>query len=71
MEGPTPVSSLLHSCTLVMAGVFTAFTVEVKATPLFQIILVLSMCFLILVSRPEKDVKRVVATSTVLMVGFL
>ena len=71
MEGPTPVSSLLHSCTLVMAGLFTAFNAAHEINFTMMTIFISSLILLACLSRPEQDAKRVVATSTVVMVGFL
>ena len=71
MEGPTPVSSLLHSCTLVMAGIFVMVNSTLRFSLGFGLIALLSLLFLILASRVEKDSKRTVAASTVLMVGFI
>ena len=77
MEGPTPVSSLLHSCTLVMAGIFSiyaqpsllsSFTGSVFSLT-FLFILSLSICVLSQLS--EKDAKRIVAGSTAVMVGVV
>jgi NADH-quinone oxidoreductase subunit L len=71
MEGPTPVSSLLHSCTLVMAGLFSAFNTAHEIN--FILLTVSGSClvFLAFLSRPEQDAKRIVATSTIVMVCFL
>lgn len=71
MEGPTPVSSLLHSCTLVMAGIFTLYNVNIKPTSGIVAMFIFSLTMICLLARPEKDTKRIIATSTVLMVGLI
>jgi NADH:ubiquinone oxidoreductase subunit 5 (subunit L)/multisubunit Na+/H+ antiporter MnhA subunit len=71
MEGPTPVSSLLHSCTLVMAGIFVLINSTARFNLGFGFLALLSLAFIVLTARVEKDVKRTVAASTVVMVGFV
>ena len=70
MEGPTPVSALLHSCTLVMAGLFTFFRVKAHTTIPFLFLAIISLVCLSL-SAFEPDIKRIVAYSTVSLVSFL
>lgn len=65
------MSSLLHSCTLVMAGIFVLVNAGLRFSPALGLMGLLSLLFVLTVSRPEKDLKRVVATSTVLMVGLV
>lgn len=68
MEGPTPVSSLLHSCTLVMAGIFCIL----KYKNNFNTELVIFIFFIYFYTNlPEVDFKRLIAYSTVSMVFFL
>lgn len=71
MEGPTPVSSLLHSCTLVMAGLFSAFNAAHEINFSILAISTAALILMAFLSRPEQDAKRVVATSTIVMVCFL
>lgn len=71
MEGPTPVSSLLHSCTLVMAGIFSLYNLEVKLSTGHLVTALLSLGCVALIARVESDFKRLVASSTVIMVGFM
>lgn len=71
MEGPTPVSSLLHSCTLVMAGIFSLYNLECKFSIIIIILLLLSLTYCSLLARLETDFKRIIATSTIIMVGLL
>jgi NADH:ubiquinone oxidoreductase subunit 5 (subunit L)/multisubunit Na+/H+ antiporter MnhA subunit len=78
MEGPTPVSALLHSCTLVMAGIFVVFAIPSQTTGLgsagaWALFLTFSMSLLLVSLAPvaEKDAKRAVAGSTVVMVGLI
>lgn len=71
MEGPTPVSSLLHSCTLVMAGLFTFLRVaspEISGTLLISMLL---SSIYVAFSTGDRDAKRIVATSTIAMCTFL
>lgn len=73
MEGPTPVSSLLHSCTLVMAGILVVFSLPVVPTftETYQILfMVCSLVICCINPVLEKDAKRTVASSTVVMIGF-
>ena len=70
MEGPTPVSALLHSCTLVMAGLFTLFRNKTQySLPLLPLMILSLIC--LAMSVFEADVKRIVAYSTVSLVSFL
>jgi len=78
MEGPTPVSALLHSCTLVMAGIFVVFAIPTQSTGLgssgpWSLFLLFSISLLLVSLAPvaEKDAKRTIAGSTVVMVGLI
>jgi NADH-quinone oxidoreductase subunit L len=77
MEGPTPVSALIHAATMVTAGVFLV----ARAYPLFQavpwIMLVIAYvgAFTALLAATlalgESDIKRVLAYSTVSQLGYM
>jgi NADH-quinone oxidoreductase subunit L len=77
MQGPTPVSALIHAATMVTAGVymtarlhflFTAapFTLDVIAT-----IGVLTAFFAGAIALAQNDIKRVLAYSTVSQLGYM
>jgi len=76
MAAPTPISALVHSSTLVTAGFFLLFKrSEVFLTEYCQLVL-LTVGFLTtmvrgLVAIAEKDVKKLVALSTLSQLGFL
>lgn len=77
MEGPTPVSALIHAATMVTAGVY--LVVQMHAlfllTPLtlqtIGIIGALTSLFAALCALAQKDLKRVLAYSTISQLGFM
>ena len=77
MEGPTPISALIHAATMVTAGIFMVSRMsplfELSVTTLNFILVVgsitaLFMGFLALV---QNDIKRVVAYSTLSQLGYM
>jgi len=71
MEGPTPVSSLLHSCTLVMAGLFTVTRFHLVLNPLIFLMFCAGFLLTALFARHDRDLKKVIAASTAVMVALL
>ncbi len=77
MEGPTPVSALLHSATMVAAGVYLLtrlFPFFAGSAPAMTLILVLSTITLLLsstIGMVATDIKQVWAYSTVSQLGFM
>jgi len=77
MEGPTPVSALIHSATMVSAGVFMV----VRLSPMFEAApMILSFITVIgvltclmggLITLTQFDIKRVIAYSTISQLGFM
>jgi len=77
MEGPTPVSALIHAATLVTAGVFLI----VRCSPLFEfsplvlfVILILgglTAFFAATVAVAQNDIKKVIAYSTCSQLGYM
>jgi len=77
MEGPTPVSALIHAATMVAAGVF----VVVRMWPLFELspaaqgVLLAAGCISALgaavIATVQRDIKKVLAYSTVSQLGFM
>lgn len=77
MEGPTPVSSLLHAATMVTAGVFLL----IRSAPLFELssnVLVLvaflggvTAFFSAIVGVFQYDVKKIIAYSTCSQLGYM
>ena len=76
MEGPTPVSALLHSATMVKAGIF----IGLKLFPLFLASGILPFIFAIglitvfissILAIFERDIKKILAWSTVGQLGFM
>src|SRR5262249_22543847 len=77
MEGPTPVSALIHAATMVTAGVFMVF----RRSPLFQeskqtidvvwIVGGLTCFFAATVGLVQNDIKRVIAYSTCSQLGYM
>lgn len=75
MEGPTPVSSLLHAATMVCAGVILLFRVNViMGGPILSILAIVGGLTLILAALTalhQPDFKRVVAYSTLSQLGYM
>src|SRR3989344_3691119 len=76
MEGPTPVSALLHSATMVKAGVFLVARILplVFAAHLqwFVVIVALATIFFAsFLALREADIKRILAYSTISQLGFI
>jgi NADH-quinone oxidoreductase subunit L len=78
MEGPTPVSALIHAATMVVAGVFLVarlFPIYVTYTPevLHGIAYVgaFTSLFAAVIACVQTDIKRVLAFSTISQIGFM
>lgn len=75
MAAPTPVSSLVHSSTLVTAGVYLLIRFEGMIGGLFMYILMFLSCGTIFIAGVganfEFDLKRVIALSTLSQVGLM
>lgn len=70
MEGPTPVSSLLHSSTIVVAGVFILSFLRVYSVALLLAVIFFGV-FCGFFGRFIKDFKRTVAFSTSSQLGLV
>jgi NADH-quinone oxidoreductase subunit L len=77
MEGPTPVSSLIHAATMVTAGVYMIarlnFLYVMAPTTMFVVTLigVLTALFAATIGCAQYDIKRVLAYSTVSQLGYM
>jgi NADH-quinone oxidoreductase subunit L len=77
MEGPTPVSALLHSATMVAAGVylfarlFPFFSMSPAAMEIFLAIGTISMLLASTMAMVDRDIKKVWAYSTISQLGFM
>lgn len=78
MEGPTPVSALIHAATMVVAGVFLV----ARLFPIFSlscpaaleavtIIGIISSLFAAIIACTQTDIKRVLAYSTMSQIGYM
>jgi NADH-quinone oxidoreductase subunit L len=77
MEGPTPISALIHAATMVTAGIFMV----ARMSPLFELseaalsfILIIGATtafFMGLLGLVQNDIKRVVAYSTLSQLGYM
>ncbi len=77
MEGPTPVSSLIHAATMVTAGVYMVarlnFLYSMAPQIMFLVALVgvLTAIFSASIGLAQNDIKRVLAYSTVSQLGYM
>jgi len=77
MEGPTPISALIHAATMVTAGIFMVARMsplfELSETALSFVIVIgsITMLFMALVAIVQTDIKRVVAYSTLSQLGYM
>ncbi len=75
MEGPTPVSALVHSATMVAAGVFLVGRVYPIFTPEALLVIAVIGCITLFLAATiaitAVDIKRVLAYSTVSQLGFM
>lgn len=77
MEGPTPVSALIHAATMVAAGVYLVATMfplfAASETALFIVALVggCTAIFAASIGLVQNDIKRVLAYSTVSQLGYM
>jgi len=76
MEGPTPVSALIHAATLVTAGVFLIIRCSIifeNSNSLFIIAIIgsLTAFFASSVGLVQNDIKRVIAYSTCSQLGYM
>src|SRR5712672_644545 len=77
MEGPTPVSALIHAATMVAAGVYmlvrVAFIIQVSHTALLTIAWIGTITAVMagLIATQQNDIKRILAYSTLSQLGYM
>jgi NADH-quinone oxidoreductase subunit L len=77
MAGPTPVSALIHAATMVTAGVYmlariyTLFSASHIALQVIGIIASITMLLAAVLACVQRDIKRVLAYSTVSQLGYM
>ncbi len=77
MEGPTPVSALIHAATMVVAGVFLVarlfpvFSMSPAALQVVTYVGLVSALFAAVIACTQTDIKRVLAYSTMSQIGFM
>jgi NADH-quinone oxidoreductase subunit L len=77
MEGPTPVSALIHAATMVTAGVYmiarsnALFVLAPKSMLVVAIVGALTAMFAATIGLVQNDIKRVLAYSTVSQLGYM
>src|SRR5882672_10119450 len=77
MEGPTPISALIHADTMVTAGIFMVarmsplFELSDTARSLVLIIGGITAFFMALIAMVQYDIKRVIAYSTLSQLGYM
>jgi NADH-quinone oxidoreductase subunit L len=77
MEGPTPISALIHAATMVTAGIFMVarmsplFEMSQAALSMVLIVGSITCFFMALIAIVQYDIKRVVAYSTLSQLGYM
>ena len=77
MEGPTPVSALIHAATMVTAGVYMVarssplYTLAPETLGLVALIGAVTAFFAASIACVQKDIKRVIAYSTISQLGYM
>ncbi|MEP0844878.1 MAG: NADH-quinone oxidoreductase subunit L [Phycisphaerae bacterium] len=75
MEGPTPVSALIHAATMVAAGVYLVARIFVLLTPEAQTFIAVIGCITLtltaLIAVVQTDIKKVLAYSTLSQLGYM
>ena len=77
MEGPTPISALIHAATMVTAGIFMVarmsplFELSTTALSTVMVIGAITALFMGFLGVVQNDIKRVVAYSTLSQLGYM
>ena len=77
MEGPTPVSALIHAATMVVAGVylvarlFPLFSLTHAALSIVTFVGIVSAFLAAIIACTQTDIKRVLAYSTMSQIGYM
>jgi len=77
MEGPTPVSALIHAATMVTAGVYLMVRVNPilahagGATTVIAVVGAITAIFAATIACAQDDIKRVLAYSTISQLGYM
>ena len=77
MEGPTPVSALIHAATMVVAGVylvarlFPLFTITPVSLSIVTVVGLVSAFLAAVIACTQTDIKRVLAYSTMSQIGYM
>ncbi len=77
MEGPTPVSALIHAATMVVAGVylvarlFPLFALTHAALSIVTFVGIVSAFLAAIIACTQTDIKRVLAYSTMSQIGYM
>lgn len=77
MEGPTPVSALIHAATMVVAGVFLVarlfpvFSLDAAVMQLATWVGIISAIIAAIIACTQTDIKRILAFSTMSQIGYM
>ncbi|MCM1066524.1 MAG: NADH-quinone oxidoreductase subunit L [Muribaculaceae bacterium] len=77
MEGPTPVSALIHAATMVVAGVylvarlFPLYLMETTSLEIITVVGAITAFYAAVVACTQIDIKRVLAFSTISQIAFM